>query len=71
VAGANGFLGEGGGAKSAPPPCATGQLHWCGPPPAMKAGEPAAHTYLAPTLARRARIVEKTREVRMAWRKAP
>jgi len=38
----------------------------------MKAREPAAHTYLAPALARRALIVEETQgEVRMAWRKVP
>jgi hypothetical protein len=37
----------------------------------MKAGEPTAHMYLAPALARRALNVEEKRgEERMAWRKA-
>jgi hypothetical protein len=48
--------------ESAPPPCATGQMRWCGAPPAMKASEPDPHTWPGPALARRAHTREEKGE---------
>ena len=50
---------EGEKGESAPPPCTTGQMHRCGAPLVMKAGEPDPHTCPGLALARRARTGEK------------